>query len=121
MLTKNKAKHLQTGATAELQALNYLQQQGLRHLDSNYRCKMGELDLIMQHGKILVIVEVRYRKSNQYGGALASITSQKQQRIIAAAQHYVIIKQFTHLPLRFDVVALSGGNTLQWIKDAFRT
>ncbi len=118
---KPKPQHLQKGENAEQQALSYLQQQGLQLICSNYRCKTGELDLVMKEGSVLVIVEVRYRKSDQFGGALASITRQKQMRIIAATQYYVIINKFSHFAIRFDVVAISGNNRLEWIKNAFQT
>jgi len=118
---KPKAAHLQTGLHAEQRALNFLQQQGLQLACTNYRCKSGELDLVMKDGEVLVIVEVRFRKSEQFGGALASITRQKQQRIISATQHYVIINKLGHSAIRFDVVAISGDNRINWIKNAFQT
>lgn len=118
---KPKPAHLQKGAGAEQRAAVYLQQQGLQLVCSNFRCKQGELDLVMRDGAVLVIVEVRYRKSEQFGGALASITAQKQARIVAATQHYVIINNLSHCAIRFDVVAISGDNRLNWIKNAFQT
>jgi putative endonuclease len=121
MFGKLKPTHLQKGDSAEQLALSYLQQQGLTLVCSNFRCKMGELDLVMKDGAALVIVEVRFRKSEQFGGALASITRQKQARIVAATQHYVIINNLGHASIRFDVVAISGDNSLNWIKNAFQT
>ena len=119
---KPKAAHLQKGDSAEQQALAYLRQQSLQWLCSNYRCKAGELDLVMMDGPVLVIVEVRYRKSDQFGGALASITRKKQARIVAATQHYVIINKLNHCAIRFDVVAVTGAtHRLDWIKNAFQT
>jgi putative endonuclease len=118
---KTRPDHLLKGDNAELQALAYLQQQGLTLVCSNYRCKVGELDLVMKDGAALVIVEVRYRKSEQFGGALASITRQKQARIVAATQHYVIINNLSHYAIRFDVVAVSGDSHINWIKNAFQT
>ena len=122
LFDKPKAEHLQKGDNSEKLALSYLQEQGLRWLCSNYRCKVGELDLVMMDGPVLVIVEVRYRKSEQFGGAAASITWKKQARIVAATQHYVIINKLNHCAIRFDVVAISGvHNRLDWIKNAFQT
>ncbi len=118
---KAKAAHLRKGDSAEHQALLYLQQQGLKQECSNFRCKLGELDLVMRDGQTLVIVEVRYRKSEQFGGALASITRQKQARIVAATQHYVIINGLSQCAIRFDVVAIAGDNSINWIKNAFQT
>lgn len=118
---KSKSQHLLKGDSAERQALDYLQRQGLTLVASNFRCKVGELDLVMRDSSALVIVEVRYRKSEQYGGALASITRQKQARIVAATQHYVIINNLSRCAIRFDVVALSGDGRINWIKNAFQT
>lgn len=121
MRDKPMPRHLQTGRQAEQQALQFLQQQGLRWRASNVRYAVGELDLVMQDGATVVMVEVRYRQSQRYGGALASITPRKQARIIAAAQHYVIIQGLTTAAIRFDVVALSGDQPIQWIQNAFLT
>jgi len=118
---KAKAAHLQKGEGAEQLALEYLRQQGLQLVSSNFRCKFGELDLVMREGQTLVIVEVRYRQSEQFGGAVASVTRQKQARIIAATQHYVIINQLSQCAMRFDVVAIAGDNRINWIKNAFQT
>lgn len=118
---KAKSAHLQKGDSAEQQASTYLQRQGLQLVCSNFRCKLGELDLVMKDGAVLVIVEVRFRKSEQFGGALASITPQKQARIVAATQHYVIINQLSQSAIRFDVVAIGGDNRINWIKNAFQT
>ena len=121
MFCKSKAAHLLKGDSAEQQARAYLQQQGLSWVCSNFRCKLGEIDLVMKDGAALVIVEVRFRKSEQFGGALASVTKQKQARIIAATQHYVIINHLSHSAIRFDVVAISGDSRINWIKNAFQT
>ena len=121
MFGKSRAAHLVKGDSAEQLALDYLQKQGLTLVCSNFRCKVGELDLVMKDGAALAIIEVRYRKSEQFGGALASITRQKQARIVAATQHYVIINRLSHAAIRFDVVAISGDNRINWIKNAFQT
>lgn len=110
--------HLAQGKAAEDYAQRYLIAQGLKPICRNFRCKQGELDLVMSDGKTLVIVEVRYRKSNSHGSALESVTSAKQMRIIAAAQHFLAAKHFD-CPIRFDVVAQSGNGEFQWIKNAF--
>lgn len=110
------------GREAEDAALQHLLRHGLTLTARNYRCRMGELDLIMRDGPALVFVEVRYRRSNRFGGALESVDSRKRGRLIQAALHYLQASA-ADCPTRFDVVALSGaagGLSLQWIKDAFR-
>lgn len=110
------------GQQAEDLALTHLQRQGLRLVARNYRCKGGEIDLIMQDGATLVFVEVRYRKSARFGGALESVTPLKQARIIHSAGHY-LARHRLNPPARFDVVALEPGGEMlrvQWVRDAFR-
>lgn len=83
----------------------------------NYRCRMGEIDLILEDRGTLVFVEVRLRSNAGFGGAAASITARKQDRLIRAAQHY--LQQLRVLPpCRFDAVLLDGGR-MEWIRDAF--
>lgn len=106
------------GAYYEDVALNYLKEQGLKLKERNYRCKLGELDLLMQDNEFLVVVEVRYRKSNFYGGAIESITKSKQKKIIAATQHYLQQSKIKS-PIRFDVVGITGESAPVWIKCAF--
>ena len=115
---KPKASHLLTGEQAEERALAHLREQGLQLVRRNFRCKHGELDLVMQDQHTLVIVEVRYRKSDHFGSAAESITPAKQSRIIAATHIYLATHKING-PLRFDVVALSGNGQLNWIKNAF--
>ena len=120
MLNKLKPSHLIRGEKSEQIACQYLIGQGLQTIDKNFRCKYGELDLIMRENKTLVIVEVRFRKSNTYGGALESITQKKQSRIIAATEYYLLINKINN-PIRFDVVAMSNDTDINWIKNAFQT
>ena len=70
------------GTGAEDLACAYLQQNGLRLLARNYRCRSGEIDLIMRDGEYLVFVEVRYRKREAFGSAAETVSSSKRARII---------------------------------------
>jgi putative endonuclease len=115
---KAKAAHLLRGESAEEQAHRFLINKGLKPVFRNYRCKQGELDLIMTDQQTLVIIEVRYRKTDQYGSALESVTRTKQSRIIAATHSY-LSSQKTDRPIRFDVVAISGNGKIEWIQNAF--
>ena len=109
------------GDAAEDQALAYLQQQGLRLLQRNYRTPGrggGEIDLIMQlPDSTVVFVEVRQRASRRYGGAAASVGNVKQRRIIFAARHYLMRSRVLP-PTRFDVVVVEAEG-LQWLPAAF--
>jgi putative endonuclease len=117
-LIKSKAAHLISGKTAEDQACDFLIKAGMQLITRNFRCKAGELDLIMKDGSALVIVEVRYRKSDVYGSALESVTLTKQKKIIAAT-HYYLSAVKTDTAVRFDIVAISGSSNINWIKNAF--
>ena len=111
----------QIGFAAEKQARDYLVKQGLRWLTSNYRCRWGEVDLIMSEGDYLVFVEVRSRVSSAYGGALESITHVKRQKILKTATHYMIAKnRYNTCSARFDVLCIQGVDMrMEWIKNAF--
>lgn len=107
------------GAAAEALVADYLQRQGLRVLMRNFRVRGGEIDLVCREGATLVFVEVRLRRRADYGGAAASITTQKQRRLVLAARHY--LARHGEQPARFDCVlldALSEG-ALTWLRDAF--
>ena len=108
------------GDAAERIAERYLGVNGLVCIERNFRSRFGEIDLIMKHGECLVFVEVRLRKNNQFGGAGASIGHNKQQRIIAAAQHY--LRSMRAPPqCRFDALLMNdlSESGIEWIQDAF--
>lgn len=115
---KTKAAHLLRGESAELQACQFLEKKGLTLVARNFRCKQGELDLIMRDAQTLVIVEVRFRQTDKFGSAVESVTRTKQARIIAATQVY-LAQQKINSAIRFDVVALSGNSKVDWLKNAF--
>jgi putative endonuclease len=107
--------HQLDGQAGEDQALAYLTKQGLKLVERNFRCKVGEIDLIMQDCGSLVFIEVRHRDSVSHGGALASITPAKQRRLVRAAQFYLLrYKQLP--PCRFDAVAIDG-DALNWLRN----
>jgi len=110
-----------TGARAEKQACRFLRRQGLRLIDKNFRCRLGEIDLIMRDHDHIVFVEVRYRHSPHYGGSLATITHHKQRTLTHAAYYYLQQQRLHHThPCRFDVVAMGPAQQIHWIKDAFQ-
>ncbi|MFZ5555904.1 MAG: YraN family protein [Pseudomonadota bacterium] len=106
------------GEQAETQAAALLAARGLRLVQRNYRCRFGEIDLIMRDGKTLVFVEVRARTHRGYGGAAASIDANKQARVVRAARHY--LATLRELPAcRFDAVLFEADGTAHWIPSAF--
>ena len=116
------------GIAAEQLAATFLMQHGLKLITQNYHCRFGEIDLIMTDAKTLVFVEVKLRSSNQFGGAAASITPQKQQKMILTAQHYLQTQKLGDVPCRFDVILMQSANLaatdlkhIEWIRNAFET
>ena len=126
------------GQNAEDLALQFLQSKGMRLVERNYRCKMGEIDLIMQHKTELVFVEVRYRKHTNFGSGAESIDYRKQQKILKSAEHLHIFygfaehflqshKKYAKQPCRIDVISITAPiNTsaqqanIDWIPNAIQ-
>lgn len=116
-LTK-RLSSTQKGKAAEQLALHYLEQQGLRLVETNYSTRMGEIDLIMWQQHSLVFVEVRQRNNLNFGGAAASVGLVKQKKLWKTAQIY--LQRYTSPPAcRFDLLAINGGK-VEWIRDFIR-
>lgn len=106
------------GAGKEELARRHLERSGLRLVERNYRCRQGEIDLIMRDRDCLAFIEVRYRKSAGFGSPAESVTRNKQRRIVLAARHY-LQRHPTPLDCRFDVLAITGAQRIEWLKNAF--
>jgi len=116
--------HLLHGERAEALAARYLESRGLVIIARNVRFRAGEIDLICLDQQVLVIVEVRQRRNDEFGGAAGSVTAWKQRKLIRATQCFLQrATQWSHLPVRFDVIALSGlphrQPAITWLKAAF--
>jgi len=109
-----------TGTGYELLARRHLERAGLTFCAANVALYGGELDLIMRDGRTWVFVEVRYRRNDAFGGAAASVTHRKQQRLLHAAAVWLAGRgaSFDTSPCRFDVLAITGSR-LEWIPNAF--
>ncbi|MDN3638957.1 YraN family protein [Simiduia curdlanivorans] len=112
---------MNTGAEAEQLAEQFLIAQGLRPIGKNFRCKGGELDLIMQHQRCTVFVEVRLRSNRLFASPLESVTLAKQKKLKLAAQHFLQEHpKLAQMACRFDVIAYNGlSETPEWIQAAF--
>lgn len=120
-----RAPHLERGAAAEALACEYLSAQGLIVVERNLRCRAGEIDLVCLDGEVLVVVEVRLRGTEAFGGALASVTSRKRRKLIRATQFQWQRRPEWHArALRFDVLAVQEApgraREVIWVRDAFR-
>ena len=117
-----------TGLEAEKLAATFLTSHGLKLVAHNYHCRFGEIDLVMMDAKTLVFVEVKLRSNSQFGGAAASITLQKQQKLILTAQHYLQTQKIGDVACRFDAILMHNKilknadlQQIEWIRNAFET
>ena len=113
------------GGRWEKLALEHLSCSGLELIGKNFRCRLGEIDLVMLDLDCLVFVEVRYRKANRFASAATSVDRHKQRKLARAAAFFLTQHpQYCHHAIRFDVVAFDAAAdhqcTLQWLQDAFR-
>lgn len=107
------------GEEYEQKAQQYLKSQGVRIIESNYRNRQGEIDIIGRDGEYLVFFEVKYRRDNEKGNPEEAVTYSKQRKICQVADYYRMfhgIGDFT--PVRYDVIAICG-NELKWYRNAF--
>ena len=111
MDTRNK------GTFYEKAVADYLSRQGIRIVTNNYRCRLGEIDLIGEDENTLIFFEVKFRRNDKYGSPFDAIDYKKQKRIINAAKFY-LMSYPTDKYIRFDAVGITD-NSIEWIKDAF--
>jgi len=123
----NKSTKLSTKETGdcwELYAEHFLKKNGLVLITKNFHCRQGEIDLVMQDGKCIVFVEVKYRKNNHFGGAISAVTTRKQQKIIKTASFFLHQQRLNeyNTAYRFDIVAIEGDISnpkTDWLQNAF--
>jgi putative endonuclease len=121
--TLDKAWRRRKGGRFEQLALGWLQAQGLRLVQCNYRCKLGEIDLVMREREVLVFVEVRFRGLRTHVAACETVDSRKQQKLLRTARHFLLCNAALATdPCRFDVLGISevhGVPQYEWIRNAF--
>ena len=110
------------GREAEDRACDFLVREGLVVLARNFRCRQGEIDVVLRDGATVVVAEIRYRADNAFGTPAETVDGRKQFRLIASARRFLQTHPaLAAAPLRFDVVALAGPERrIEWIRDAFR-
>ena len=110
------------GQLWETRAERWLARRGLQTIERNYHTRLGEIDLIMRDADALVFVEVKFRKSNDYGSGAEAVTAQKRQRLIRTAQYFLSQHPSANeRPCRFDVISIQDGMIprYEWIQNAF--
>ena len=114
----------QLGNNSEAIARQYLEKQGYTLVQQNFRCRSGEIDLIMRQDKQLVFVEVRSRSSQRYGTPAETVTASKQEKLRRTAAYFLYRNpQLAQCYCRFDVVSIvwqNGTPQVAWIADAFQ-
>ncbi|MGB1263304.1 MAG: YraN family protein [Cognaticolwellia sp.] len=119
-----KANTVLTGKNSEQLAASYLSEHGLVLQSANFQNRRGEIDLIMTEHDTWVFVEVKYRKNDGFGGAVAAVSAKKQQKIKQCAAFYLQqagLNEY-NTPCRFDVIAMQGdinNPDITWLKNAF--
>jgi putative endonuclease len=112
----------QFGQKSERLAAEFLKRKGYRILETNYRSKVGEIDIIAKEKGVLVFVEVKARSSRRFGSPKAAVTPAKQRKISMAALEYLKRSGQTGARARFDVVAIdtaAGSADIEVVKNAF--
>lgn len=108
----------QIGARHEQEAGAYLERRGYRIVRYNYRCRMGEIDIIAWDGECLVFCEVKYRAGAAKGHPLEAVGLRKQAVISRCAAYYLVSEHLGDVPCRFDVVGIEGKE-VTLVKNAF--
>ena len=110
---------VRAGASAEDAATRLLLERGYRIVERNFRCRAGELDLVALDRGVLVFVEVRSRADADHGHAAEMVDAHKQRQVARVAEHYLAMRDPSYEEVRFDVVAITGGEA-ELIQDAWR-
>lgn len=116
--------NLRKGLRYENEARQYLEDCGLDWIESNYRCRFGEIDLVMIDRDSLCFIEVKFRHSMRFGGAASAISQAKQRKISKSAQNYLVQhSRYASCAMRFDALLIQrqadGNNQFNWIQNAF--
>ena len=110
------------GRKGEEIALRFLKKKGYRVIETNYVCKMGEMDIIAKEKDTLVFIEVKARTSTEFGPPQLAVNSSKQRQLSKVAWNFLKEKRIEDMKARFDVVAIllgPKGEEIELIKDAF--
>jgi len=110
------------GKRGETLAISFLKKNGYRIIESNFRCRYGEIDIVAQDGKTVAFIEVKTKTSNRFGSPTQAIDSRKQRQVSKTALAYISQKRLTNYSARFDVVGINikGSNSeIELIKNAF--
>lgn len=109
----------ETGSCKEQYAADYLRKKGYDIYTMNFRCKIGEIDIIAKDAEYLVFCEVKYRTTVNYGYPEEAVNYRKQNRIRQVSRYYMLTNNIDiNTPVRYDVIAILGKE-LKHIRNAF--
>ena len=116
----------ETGNLGEEISENFLIESGYTILDKNFRCKIGEIDIIAREGNYICFIEVKTRYGDLFGSPCEAVTYSKQQKISKVAQIYIMKKKLYRFFFRFDVIEVilnknDDSYSIKFIKNAFQT
>lgn len=110
------------GAEGERAAEQHLRRARYTILERNYRCPLGEVDLVALDGRTVVFIEVKTRSGEGFGSPLDAVTAVKQRHLTRVAQYYLLRKRLLDWNVRFDVVGVrweNGQPRCELVRDAF--
>ncbi len=107
----------QIGDFYENSACAYLKAQGIKIIKRNYRCKLGEIDIIGKEGNCVIFFEVKYRKSDAYGYSVSAVDYKKQKRICKCASYFCMQNPWIN-EIRYDVIGVTDTK-IDWVRNAF--
>jgi len=111
------------GQEGEAEAERFLRRKGYRIVARNFRSTVGELDLVAEDGPVVVFIEVKARRTDDFGGAIHAVHRQKQQKLIRLASQFLAQHHWTDRACRFDVVLVESTATaalkVKHIENAF--
>lgn len=110
------------GRGGEGLAVNFIKEKGYKILETNFSCKLGEIDIIAKKGDVLCFIEVKLRKTKEFGSPLEAIDIRKKGRIFKTAQYYCMKNKIGDVPMRFDAVGIdfsSGLPVIEHVENAF--
>jgi len=119
-LASDGRRHI--GESGEALAVRFLKKDGYKIIEQNYRCKLGEIDIIARDGRVLAFIEVKARRTGEFGGPKWAVTPKKQRKISMVALEYLKKTKQMQERARFDVVAirlLPDRPDVEIIKNAF--
>lgn len=116
-----KASRLEIGQSGEARAKAYLESKGLMCLEQNFRCRGGEIDLVCKQGNRIVFVEVKVRKSADYGSGAEAVDFRKREKLLRTASYYLHMRHLDNALCRFDVISIEPGppEKINHIENAF--